>query len=519
MRHGRWYPTQVLQPDGRTLIMSGLDESGQPRRGHDTPLNKDVEVFTPSSDPNGRGTISLASGPAPALKGMYPHTFVMPSGRTLVAGPYAQDSFFMTPDAERTSYAYGDVANLRAEHYWGTAVLMPGSTQVLVVGGSDRDDDAGATKATEVFDEAAPGAGWRAGAPLNTGRAHHNTVILPDRSLATFGGGYGDVGGDQWVSGPEHKTVELYDPASGRWRLGPAQAENRSYHSTAVLLPDGRVMSAGDDVAGGIDRDTAEIYEPPYLFKGPRPTIASAPASVRWGAPFGVGTPDAIASAVLVAPAAVTHANDMNQRLVPLSVTRRAGGRGVELAAPASANAAPPGYYMLFVLNGAGVPSVAKWIRLDPRAPDAATLGGNAVKAPRAAKGLRGRRYTLGTFNRSLRPWSRSGAVTLTRRARSGRYAVRLRGTARRGAAIVRRLPRLERGSYRLTVWTRGRVRVSVTPRLARRTVDARSLRRWRRSALTLRVGRTGSRYRMRIAVPRGREAVVDSVVLQRRVR
>ena len=249
MRHGRWYPTQVLQPDGRTLIMSGLDENGQPRRGHDTPLNKDVEVFTPSSDPNGRGTISLASGPAPALKGMYPHTFVMPSGRTLVAGPYAQDSFFMTPDAERTSYAYGDVANLRAEHYWGTAVLMPGSTQVLVVGGSERDADAGATKATELFDEAAPGAGWRAGAPLNTGRAHHNTVILPDRSLATFGGGYGDVGGDQWVSGPEHKTVELYDPASGRWRLGPAQAENRSYHSTAVLLPDGRVMSAGDDVA------------------------------------------------------------------------------------------------------------------------------------------------------------------------------------------------------------------------------------------------------------------------------
>ena len=106
---------------------------------------------------------------------------------------------------------------------------------------------------------------------MKVGRGHHNTVLLPDGSMVTVGGGVGIRNGDQWQADAAQRQVDLRDPATGAWRLGAAQAESRAYHSTALLLPDGRVVSAGDDVNGGTDKDTAEIYEPPYLFKGARP--------------------------------------------------------------------------------------------------------------------------------------------------------------------------------------------------------------------------------------------------------
>ena len=122
------------------------------------------------------------------------------------------------------------------------------------------------------------------------------------------------------------------EPLHARWSLGPAQAEPRAYHSIAMLLPDGRVISAGDDLNTSIVSDTAEIYQPPYMFKGPRPVIGSAPAhnprqDLRRGDLRGT-----VSRAALMAPSAVTHANDMSQRYVPLKVTRRAGG--VRITAP-----------------------------------------------------------------------------------------------------------------------------------------------------------------------------------------
>jgi hypothetical protein len=175
--------------------------------------------------------------------------------------------------------------------------------------------------------------------------------------------------------------VELYDPVTNSWKAGPPQVETRAYHSTALLLPDGRVLSTGDDLNPTPDgsralsspNDTGEIYSPPYLFKGPRPAISSAPEAVRWDVPFGVGTADeAIDEAVLIAPAAVTHANDMNQRFVPLRTVSTSAG-GISVQSPPSANVAPPGWYMLFLVKD-GVPSMAKWVRLDGTAADVAAM-------------------------------------------------------------------------------------------------------------------------------------------------
>jgi hypothetical protein len=144
----------------------------------------------------------------------------------------------------------------------------------------------------------------------------------------------------------------------------------RLYHSVALLLPDGRVL------VGGKDKDNnpapfkwseyrVEIFSPPYLFRGPRPTILSAPATVSHDALFTVVTPNAasIASAALIRPGAVTHSFNHSQRFVGLTIAARTGN-SVTLKAPPNANIAPPGHYMLFLLDGLGVPAVAPFIQV-----------------------------------------------------------------------------------------------------------------------------------------------------------
>ena len=159
--------------------------------------------------------------------------------------------------------------------------------------------------------------------------------------------------------------AELWDPVTETWKVVAALKTGREYHSTALLLPDGRVLMAGGGQLPGraTNITNGEIYSPPYLFKGTRPTISAAPSLVQYGANFTVSTPNAasIQKVALIRTPSVTHAFDENQRYVPLSFTVGSGQLTVQ--APTNGNTAPPGYYMLFVVNGSGVPSVASFIR------------------------------------------------------------------------------------------------------------------------------------------------------------
>jgi Domain of unknown function (DUF1929)/Galactose oxidase, central domain len=218
------------------------------------------------------------------------------------------------------------------------------------------------TNRAETIDMTAASPTWQETGAMEYPRSYHTLTMLPDGKVLATGGQTTTDGIDE---GTGILGTEIWDPATGTWTPTASHRKPRLYHSSALLLPDGRVLLAGGGAYGTMrNQANAEIYSPPYLFKGPRPTITSAPSTVGYGTSFSVTTPDAarIGSASLVRMGSVTHNFDMDQRFMNLGVTRQSGS--VTLDGPANANVAPPGWYMLFVHNANGVPSIAKWVKL-----------------------------------------------------------------------------------------------------------------------------------------------------------
>ena len=267
--------------DGRIPITSGLDETGT------NVMDEDIETFTPAAGLDGTGTIELIGSTSetsgslkPPTGGYYPHMFAMPSGRAFVVGPQQHQTWFMNDWTG--SLGWAPAAEMSKRRIWGTAVPLPGgtggSTKIMALGGSTFEETLPSNATTEVYDEAQPGLGWQTAPSMNIGRGHANTVLLPDGSMVEVGGGVGRdnaFGSPLHAANDEQKQVELWDPETGQWRLGAAQAESRAYHSTALLLPDGRVMSAGDEWHGAGDVvGTAAVAATPRRSMS-RPTSSS----------------------------------------------------------------------------------------------------------------------------------------------------------------------------------------------------------------------------------------------------
>jgi hypothetical protein len=487
MAKGRWYPTVTALPDGRALITGGWDESGD-----DVP-NDDMEVFTPSPRPDGADGTLVNVGTRPWSQ-LYPHMFVVPdttaagagSAKVLMAGPagrYPANAGIL----DTATWRWSAIPFLPTNREFGAAVLMPGGTggptQVLLTGGSDAPFDSAPTATTAVLDLNAPAAGFRPGPPLLTARTHGAAVVLPDGTVLAVGGGGGtsDPTDGGIYDDPVYRA-ELLDPGAGAFRAADVQADERTYHATALLLPDGRVLSAGDDRASHVAKRTAELYSPPYLFRGPRPRITFAPEAARYDAAIRVGTPDpgGIARAVLMRPSSVTHVTEMDARSVTLALTAERGG--LTLRTPRNGTIAPPGPYMLFLLDRDGVPSVARWIFLDPDAPDApeipasptppaaavppapAPAGDDALATVPAASA---RPPALAV--RVPRPWrAANGRLTVVVRVRTGAAAARVRVTL--GARSATRLLRPAPGR-----WTTARLRFAHAPRHGRVRVHVRA--------------------------------------------
>jgi hypothetical protein len=340
MANGRWYPTVTRLGDGTVLITAGRSQVA-------TKKNYQVELYK-SGPP---ASVSLDG--ADEVLQPYPHQFVLPNGK-MIATDSSRTVLF-----DPSTRSWSTLANHLSVSGRPAGVLLPGgprgSTKIMLFGGLGGDGTSPAVANTEVFDTANPGAGWVSRAPIPQPRNDMNTVLLPDGTILAVGGnGAGDYAKPQL-------QAELYNPTSNTWTPLASQAFQRAYHSTAVLLPDGRVLSAGD-TSGKPGNHTLEIYSPPYLFKGTRPAITSAPSAVGYGQPFTIGTSGTVSRAVLMSPGATTHNDDMSQRHIELSITQNGGG--VTATAPANANLAQPGYYMLFVLDSNGIPSTATWVKV-----------------------------------------------------------------------------------------------------------------------------------------------------------
>jgi hypothetical protein len=190
-------------------------------------------------------------------------------------------------------------------------------------------------------------------------------VLLPDETILVIGG----QRNGKWNTDPGVVLeAEVYDPRTDTWTPTAPMAFPRQYHSVAVLLPDGRVLTAGGvDPSGVPERDqrNMEVFSPAYLSMGPRPAITAAPANIAYGASFAIDTPDAsrVDSVVMLRPASVTHHTDAGLRSIKLPILSRAA-TSVTAGAPANGNIAPPGYYMLFLVDGDRVPSAGQFIRV-----------------------------------------------------------------------------------------------------------------------------------------------------------
>jgi len=347
MAHGRWYPTAIVLGDGRVMTFSGLDENGG--------TNPQVEIYKV-------GVGWAAPSTAPWTPPLYPRMHLLPNGKVFYSGSTTQSRTF---DHSTNTWS-GVIAttNYGGTRTYGSSVLLPLTPangykpKVMIFGG-----DNPATNTTEIIDLSATTPVWVSAPPMSEPRIEMNATMLPNGQILAVGGSANDEVGSSL-------QADLYDPATNTMGSAGSNAYPRLYHSVSLLLPDATVWLAGGNPSRGSYQQQVEIYTPPYLYNADgtlatRPSITSVtPGVIGYGSSFQVQTPDAanISSVVIMKNGAVTHAFNMEQRLVGLSFTAASGV--LNITGPPNGNIAPPGYYMIFLINTSGVPSVAKFVQI-----------------------------------------------------------------------------------------------------------------------------------------------------------
>jgi len=335
MARGRWYPTTTTLPDGEVLSVAGTDENSTA-----VPI---PEIWD--------GTRWRQLTTAGMVLEYYPRNFVAPDGRVFYAGEEPPSRWLDVTGTGR--WSDGPSRNEPGWRSYGSAVMYaPG--KILYAGGGDPP-----TNTAEVIDLNDASPAWRYTGAMAYARRHMNATILPTGDVLVTGGT--SAPGFSEAAGAVH-AAELWSATTGTWTTLASNAVIRIYHSTSLLLPDGRVLHTGSGDGNNQPRELSyELYSPPYLFRGARPSLTGfTPTVVGYGQTVRVETPDgaSVTQVTFVHTGSVTHAFDQAARLVPLAFSQVSGGLSVTL--PASRTAAPPGPYMLFLVNGNGVPSIGR---------------------------------------------------------------------------------------------------------------------------------------------------------------
>ncbi len=347
--------------------------------GGQSVVNDDPENYSLLPPPGGGW--SLMPDPEAAkqpFNSLYPGAHVVPrgvyAGKIFYSMPMAQ-AYIFDPFADVGETVWTPIASPRSQQRGaGSSVLLPirpgkNDAKVLIIGGGNP-----AVNTMEIIDLNDPsGPIWKYTESMFFPRRNCNAVLLPNGNILIIGGHrYSDDVGHH----DPYYAAELFDPEAEKLTTLCEMSIPRVYHSTAVLLPDGRVWVSGGEIPVGYTGSTLniEIFSPGYLFEGERPVIQSAPSDISYGKPFSINTSLPVSSVVLIRPNSVTHAIDMEQRFVELTIqsSQTNGGYTYDVLAPADANIAPRGYYMLFVLGQkaastsgqTAIPSVATWVKL-----------------------------------------------------------------------------------------------------------------------------------------------------------
>ena len=364
MAKGRWYPTVTTLWDGRVLTMAGRDSASK-------------VVTTPEIWENNKW-VQLTN---PTLQvPYYPRNFVAPNGRVFYAGERVVSRYF-APD-QVTSKGRGVWISTQFPHVWpfnrdyGSAVMYDAGKILYAGGGGNptwgQTSDPKATLPTqtaELIDLNKSSPAWTSTGSMNSRRRHLNATVLPNGQVLVTGGT--SAGGFNDLSGAVH-TAEVWDPKTNQWTQLAPNTIDRAYHSVSLLLPDGTVLhgASGDAAVPGTTdlyprQTNHEIFRPPYLFKGKRPTITGmSTTTVGYGQKFTLTTAFGlqITDVRWIRLGSVTHAFDANQRANTLKFTK--SSTAVTVTAPANGMLAPPGHYLVFILNRNGVPSVGRVIKV-----------------------------------------------------------------------------------------------------------------------------------------------------------
>jgi hypothetical protein len=357
MSQARWYPTLVtLADDCHILVVGGA------------PSNDTTEIYDEATD-----SFAMMSGPASTREfpQLYPGLHLLPTGEVFYsrtgfgsAGPGPggngdplNTNAFLRFSAPTTG-TWNEIADVAEfpDRVRGMSVLLggcdPHMAHVLVVGGTS----APGSETSQMIHLSTLTPAWEMPMNVPGGVARNNVsaVLLPDGNVFVCGG-----------TADPSAPCAMFDHDADSWTEMARLNYRKQYHSVAVLLPSGKVAATGGSNFGG-GSNVIEIFSPPYLFRGPRPHITSAPAQVDFGTTFDIDTPhaDEIKKIVIIRPMAVTHQTDTEQRVIELSFKRHGHTLKAKAPNPHVPHHSPRGYYMLFILNGTGVPSEAKFVRL-----------------------------------------------------------------------------------------------------------------------------------------------------------
>ncbi|MFF3248000.1 galactose oxidase-like domain-containing protein [Streptomyces sp. NPDC002870] len=369
MNDGHWYPSATILGNGDVISFGGLKE--------DSTGNVTAEKFSAAQN---KWLPMNEVNQTWSYWGLYPSMILMQDGRLFYSGSHVFGNGTQGSGASIYDYTANTITDVpglqnKDQRDESASVLLPPAQdqRVLTIGGGNNETNPAANRLTDIIDLKDPNPVYTHGPLLPQGQVDQgqgkrpqtgaegkmfvSAVLLPDGKVFETGGGLHDR------ADPVYEA-SFFDPVTNTYQEGLATDPiPRTYHSSAFLLPDGRVMAVGDNPGNGTYNHNVSVYTPPYLLKGARPKITSViDGQWTYGDTQRITVDRPIAKAELIRPAAVTHSSDPNQRFLDLPMT--VDGNNIDLNVTSNPNMAPPGWYMLFAVDANGIPSVAEWVHL-----------------------------------------------------------------------------------------------------------------------------------------------------------